>query len=690
MPDSTYPTLRRISHTPMRDVLRLRMTGRLDWKLRVAHSGLPEPIADLICRVVKQTRLWRLEKAAAADELIAHFGDGLAAGSTVEQLLERFGDARLAAKVIRSARRRAAARRDWKSRLAAANLPQPVSELIGRVVKRTRLWRLEKVAVADELIAHFSDGLPAGSTVEQLLERFGNERLAAKLIRRAKRRCRPWPWHVRNVLFRATAVALVIYAALMIRFCVSGPTISVDYIANMNEHIAGIPPGERAWPLWREAILACSDSAPNKQVIFSKAVVYNDNEKPHWPDTVEWLDKHSAGIELARQAAGKPAMGFLLGPNGSAADPGMGWTFHDQTPNEPLLFVLLPHLNYLRNMNHVLFLDARLAAERGDGARVEADVMAMLGLGRQLRGPDSFLVTQGTGLWFDIEAIRRLRFVLVNHPALFKEDQLICLAHALAGPRVAADLMTFKPDRGFFADIVQRSFTDDGHGNGHMTLAGVHFLAEIKRMISGDDSRGLPAWEAVSTAPLLSASRAQLMAVYDQFADQAEANLQQPIRNADLRGVNSHFAALTSSPTSWFRFNVLSELMPVLTGSQRSCETYLGERDGVVVGIALELFRRRQAHYPAALSELTPGLLPEIPADRITGDPVKYKLIDGKPVVYSVGADRIDDGGRAPDKSDLKATFVNTRPASWGVDPKNVARGDWLLYAPDLPDPDAN
>jgi hypothetical protein len=73
---------------------------------------------------------------------------------------------------------------------------------------------------------------------------------------------------------------------------------------------------------------------------------------------------------------------------------------------------------------------------------------------------------------------------------------------------------------------------------------------------------------------------------------------------------------------------------------------------------------------------LVPEQLPAIPADRITGSPLKYRLVNGNPLVYSVGADRIDDGGRMP--------ISNGRPdptaaARWGTFSTIVA-GDWVLY----------
>jgi hypothetical protein len=580
---------------------------------------------------------------------------------------------------------RISGRLDWKARIATACLAPAAAELITRVVKRTRLFRLEKTAVADELIAHFLDGLAAGNDAANLINQFGDERLAARLIRRAKRRGRPWPWQVWSIGLRGMAVVLATYVVLLIRFCISRPNPSVDYFARLNEPILHVPQNDRAWPLWRQAILACADGAKAGGLTFSAVVLPPTVEKPPWPGVGKWLDEHSAGMELARQAAQKPALGFVLGPGGSAEDPELLYSFR-QSPGEPLNHVLLPHLFYLQTMANLLSLDVRRAAERGENAIVEADADSLIGLGCQLRDSDGILITQFDALTDNDLALSRLRFVLLNYPTLLTDDQLIRLAHALSGPRVAADLMTLKTERYYFADLVQRVYTDDGLGNGHVTLAG--FRSATSTINSGRNLPEWPAYEAMSTVPILSASRAELTTEYDRLMDQAEANFRLPIRQIDVHNVDSQIFALMASPIDRIRWWILLEMQPGATGDQIACERYLGRRDGVVVGIALELYRRKHGHYPAALSELTPGLLPEIPADRITGNPVKYRLIDGKPVVYSVGADRVDDGGKPPDGNEMKGHFIHYTPASWGLDPKEVPRGDWLLFAPEPADPD--
>src|SRR5690349_12403566 len=91
-------------------------------------------------------------------------------------------------------------RLDVRRRIEASGLPIAARELLSRVIGRTRLWSLEKAALVDELAAHFADGLEAGRTVDDLIKAFGDERVAARLIARAKRRNRPMIYHVLNAV----------------------------------------------------------------------------------------------------------------------------------------------------------------------------------------------------------------------------------------------------------------------------------------------------------------------------------------------------------------------------------------------------------------------------------------------------------------------------------------------------------
>jgi hypothetical protein len=84
--------------------------------------------------------------------------------------------------------------------------------------------------------------------------------------------------------------------------------------------------------------------------------------------------------------------------------------------------------------------------------------------------------------------------------------------------------------------------------------------------------------------------------------------------------------------------------------------------------LALERFRLEQGQLPADLKELTPQFLDAMPMDPFDGAPLRYRRLARGYVVYSVGADGHDDGGREPpeikkitDKTTYDLTFVVER-----------------------------
>ena len=71
----------------------------------------------------------------------------------------------------------------------------------------------------------------------------------------------------------------------------------------------------------------------------------------------------------------------------------------------------------------------------------------------------------------------------------------------------------------------------------------------------------------------------------------------------------------------------------------------------LAVQLAAEEFRRDKGKYPAALEELVPDYLPEVPKDPFDdGRPIKYN--PETRVLYTVGPDRAFTGN-LPDKDEL-------------------------------------
>jgi len=62
--------------------------------------------------------------------------------------------------------------------------------------------------------------------------------------------------------------------------------------------------------------------------------------------------------------------------------------------------------------------------------------------------------------------------------------------------------------------------------------------------------------------------------------------------------------------------------------------------------VALELFRRKNGRYPPALAELVPEFFNAVPQDPFRSQPLSYRINGESYLLYSVGSDEKDDGGK--------------------------------------------
>ncbi len=64
------------------------------------------------------------------------------------------------------------------------------------------------------------------------------------------------------------------------------------------------------------------------------------------------------------------------------------------------------------------------------------------------------------------------------------------------------------------------------------------------------------------------------------------------------------------------------------------------------IGLACKIFKQQRGRFPENIAALVPGILTEEPLDPFTGKPFIYRLQDGGFIVYGLGSNERDDGGR--------------------------------------------
>ena len=237
-------------------------------------------------------------------------------------------------------------------------------------------------------------------------------------------------------------------------------------------------------------------------------------------------------------------------------------------------------------------------------------------------------------------------------------------------------------------------YTDDGNGGGHLTSPGMHEMTDVSDELAGFRAGPQQPWLlqlGVSFAgagmSVIMADRREMSEMYNRLIDEMELDRRRPMWEWDESIIDKHLQALSSSPIEKVRYMPILLLLPAVDSAFVAAERATQERDAATVAIALELYRRRHGDWPGRLEELVPELLPAVPPDRFDGEPLKYRVVDGQPVVYSIGADRVDDGGVPP--KTIKACPRPHGAADWvalnqaeAIRKNPTQRGDWVLWPP--------
>ena len=98
------------------------------------------------------------------------------------------------------------------------------------------------------------------------------------------------------------------------------------------------------------------------------------------------------------------------------------------------------------------------------------------------------------------------------------------------------------------------------------------------------------------------------------------------------------------------RYAVLTPmlLIPLGSGAERRDEA-IAKANLAGAALALKAYHNKTGSYPASLDELRQVIPWKVPEDPFSGRPLIYKRQGAGFLIYSIGADLRDDGGRPPD-----------------------------------------
>lgn len=94
-------------------------------------------------------------------------------------------------------------------------------------------------------------------------------------------------------------------------------------------------------------------------------------------------------------------------------------------------------------------------------------------------------------------------------------------------------------------------------------------------------------------------------------------------------------------------------LIPEVEAVGNTCARHVAQRDMTDCLLALRRYELKQGKLPDTLAELVPDYLPAVPNDAYDGQPLRYLITPESTCVYSIGEDRVDNGGQT-DKNNLE------------------------------------
>ena len=602
-------------------------------------------------------------------------------------------------------------RLNWQATLNASQLPGEAQAKIRDVVAHTRLLRMEKAAVCDELIAHFEDGIRAGASYQDLLKDFGDSAVAATLISRGKKRNRSMFLKIGRAAGYCGLGLIATYICIAIYFFLGRPNPSIDFLQDLNVVALNEKEENKAWPIYREAWIKYNFVQEDSEELFcldENDDVYSGRRllkptDPEWPQAVQYLRDHEQLLAAFRLAAKRPVLGLELKLGYHDYDSRDLQALFPDTVDESgqllsqyrkdeatnpsdsqagmiegsVMGVLLPHVQSFRAIARLMVADSRLAVEENDPERAIDNIRTIFGAARHA-GETPILVCGLVSLAIQKIGLQQIEELLTEHPDFLSNEQLEELQTMVAQLAIR-ETIKLDGERAMMYDILQWLYTDDGDGDGRMTSEGVKALPYLASMASGSRPENPAYVKVVETviAPasvFAFASRKQMREKIDEFVAESEMALDQPLATFDF-DLQSKLEAMRKS--NRFKWALLDMFFPAVEQVRVSMERTMVRRDAVELAIAVNRFRRQTGEWPSTEDQLVPTYIETLPVDPLTGGPLHFAIVDGQLRVYSVGNNLTDDEGQI-------LTYMDTdNPVDYYLFESFEARpfdGDWILW----------
>ncbi len=523
------------------------------------------------------------------------------------------------------------------------SVSEEAGEFLRTVIKKMRYIKAVRREVWEELICHFEDELRECETDEQkqrkaeeLISEFGDAKLLGKLLRRAKKRCRPLWREITARTFQAIGVIILYFMICFGRFAIGTPTISVNYIDWLNDRVrANRAESENAYPYYKKAVEACVKIPEQAYKICN--MWPGDLNDVEVQILLEWANDNEEALELVIEGTKRPHY----------------WTVYSTT--EKALFegglpddALMKELSSYKTLARALNWRSRYKAYKGDIVSALGDCFCLVKFSNQQQGK-GLLIEQLVGI--AIEALAQSTISMIIEKVDVPADALKNIQEQLRNEYARAhNIINLEGEKVFWYDIVQRGFTDDGKGDGRVLKEGLPFVVKNAKSAL----MGFFLW----TYP----DRREFMATIERYFEQAGVLLGKTPWQLQVEGESRKWDEIGKE------CNMLQILEPAHRRVGQLVWRMKTHRVTLLTVLAVLRYEKENGRCPENLHSLV-GLdyLKELPMDPWSDKPLVYKRGDDGFVLYGVGSNFTDDGGEAARYDDGRIR-------------KYADEGDWVFW----------
>ena len=401
-----------------------------------------------------------------------------------------------------------------------------------------------------------------------------------------------------------------------------------------------------------------------------------DPDAEGWEQSVEFVESNSELIEQIIEAASKKHLGMSRAALSSDDV--------DSESGPPAIGILLPQLSVMHRCRKALEVDALIAIEEHDIERVLLDLRSIVGLQRQTSVVGS-LIERLVAISM-ASAVNGL--VLGDRLALdqWNGDQLHELQKIVSDTDIQDGLMeSLRFERWTCQDMIDWVFVDST--DGRLSMRGAKRFLNLTDMLESPENNKLfthrlegdDVAQRARTLQIVVKPKQDQQRLIEELFDLIEANYRSPSHLLKKLSASQKIDSMTSTPSMEFGYSPVLTCIPDLSRAYRRQISMDAELNAAMLVVRLAMHYSEQGVYPATLRGL--GRF----TDPYSGKLLGYKLIGGKPMIYSVGPDRDDDGGRVlVDDVGERVWWPEFQPLddleALTDEELNAIDGDWVLY----------